>query len=85
MPRLPNGAMSLSAKSRRSIVYRDPRGTFTRSVTITFIVAVFIMFIVRGQYHSGGSLLRCGRLYANYGHGARREATHPEELHRPCP
>ncbi len=31
------------------IVYRDPRGTFTRSVTITFIVAVIIMFLVRGQ------------------------------------
>jgi len=31
------------------IVYRDPRGTFTRSVTITFGVAVFLMFIVRGQ------------------------------------
>lgn len=31
------------------IVYRDPRGTFTRSVTITFSVAVLIMFLVRGQ------------------------------------
>ena len=31
------------------IVYRDPRGTFTRSVTITFGVAVFLMFVVRGQ------------------------------------
>jgi hypothetical protein len=32
-----------------AIVYRDPRGTFTRSVTITFCVAVLIMFLVRGQ------------------------------------
>jgi hypothetical protein len=32
-----------------AIVYRDPRGTFTRSVTITFGVAVFIMLLVRGQ------------------------------------
>jgi len=32
-----------------AIVYRDPRGTFTRSVTITFAVAVLIMFLVRGQ------------------------------------
>jgi hypothetical protein len=32
-----------------AIVYRDPRGTFTRSVTITFIVAVIIMFLVRGR------------------------------------
>jgi hypothetical protein len=32
-----------------AIVYRDPRGTFTRSVTITFIVAVLIMFLVRGR------------------------------------
>jgi hypothetical protein len=31
------------------IVYRDPRGTFTRSVTITFAVAVLIMLLVRGQ------------------------------------
>jgi hypothetical protein len=31
------------------IVYRDPRGTFTRSVTITFGIAVLIMFLVRGE------------------------------------
>jgi hypothetical protein len=31
------------------IVYRDPRGTFTRSVTITFGLAVIIMLLVRGQ------------------------------------
>ncbi len=31
------------------IVYRDPRGTFTRSVTITFVAAVIIMLLVRGQ------------------------------------
>jgi hypothetical protein len=31
------------------IIYRDKRGTFTRSVTITFIVAVVIMLIVKGQ------------------------------------
>lgn len=32
-----------------AIVYRDPRGTFTRSVTITFGVSVIIMLLVRGQ------------------------------------
>src|SRR5579859_6617504 len=32
-----------------AIVYRDPRGTFTRSVTITFGIAVVIMLLVRGQ------------------------------------
>jgi hypothetical protein len=32
-----------------AIVYRDPRGTFTRSVTITFGIAVIIMFLVRGR------------------------------------
>jgi hypothetical protein len=32
-----------------AIVYRDPRGTFTRSVTITFLAAVAIMFLVRGK------------------------------------
>jgi len=31
------------------IVYRDPRGTFTRSVTITFGLAVLIMLLVRGR------------------------------------
>lgn len=32
-----------------AIVYRDPRGTFTRSVTITFGISVVIMLLVRGQ------------------------------------
>jgi hypothetical protein len=32
-----------------AIVYRDARGTFTRSVTITFAVAVLIMLLVRGK------------------------------------
>lgn len=32
-----------------AIVYRDRRGTFTRSVTITFGLAVIIMLLVRGQ------------------------------------
>jgi hypothetical protein len=31
------------------IIYRDKRGTFTRSVTATFIIAVLIMLAVRGQ------------------------------------
>ena len=31
------------------IVYRDPRGTFTRSVTISFIITLIIMFVVRGR------------------------------------
>lgn len=31
------------------IVYRDPRGTFTRSVTITFGLAVIIMLLVQGH------------------------------------
>jgi hypothetical protein len=32
-----------------AIIYRDRRGTFTRSVTITFIAAVLIMLVVRGR------------------------------------
>ena len=32
-----------------AIVYRDPRGTFTRSVTITFGISVVIMLLVRGE------------------------------------
>jgi hypothetical protein len=31
------------------IIYRDKRGTFTRSVTATFIIAVLIMLLVRGR------------------------------------
>lgn len=31
------------------IIYRDKRGTFTRSVTITFAAAVLIMLLVRGK------------------------------------
>lgn len=31
------------------IIYRDPRGTFTRSVTITFGISVLIMLLVHGQ------------------------------------
>jgi hypothetical protein len=31
------------------IIYRDKRGTFTRSVTITFGVAVLIMLLVKGR------------------------------------
>lgn len=31
------------------IIFRDARGTFTRSVTLTFLVAVLIMFLVRGR------------------------------------
>ena len=31
------------------VVYRDPRGTFIRSVTIDFTLAVIIMFLVRGK------------------------------------
>jgi hypothetical protein len=31
------------------IVYRDKRGTFTRSVTIAFIVVIIITFAIRGQ------------------------------------
>jgi hypothetical protein len=31
------------------VVYRNPQGTFTRSVTAGFIVALIIMFLVRGK------------------------------------
>jgi hypothetical protein len=31
------------------IVYRDPRGTFTRSVTISYFLTIIIMFIVKGN------------------------------------
>ena len=35
------------------IVYRDKRGTFTRSVTIAFVVVIIITFLIRGQTFLG--------------------------------
>jgi hypothetical protein len=35
------------------IVYRDKRGTFTRSVTIAFVLVIIITFIIRGKTASG--------------------------------
>jgi hypothetical protein len=35
------------------IVYRDKRGTFTRSVTIAFVVVVIITFVIRGKTSLG--------------------------------
>jgi hypothetical protein len=35
------------------IVYRDKRGTFTRSVTIAFIVVIIITFVIRGNTSAG--------------------------------
>src|SRR5512143_2585869 len=31
------------------VVYRDPKGTFTRSVTISFAITLIIMYILRGN------------------------------------
>ena len=35
------------------IVYRDPRGTFTRSVTIAFIFTIIITIVIRGDTSAG--------------------------------
>jgi hypothetical protein len=35
------------------IVYRDPRGTFTRSVTIAFAVTIIITFLIKGNTSAG--------------------------------
>jgi hypothetical protein len=35
------------------IVYRDPRGTFTRSVTIAFIFTIIITIVIRGETSAG--------------------------------
>ncbi len=35
------------------IVYRDPRGTFTRSVTIAYILTIIITVIIRGNTSAG--------------------------------
>ena len=38
-----------SGRFRKIIVYRDKRGTFTRSVTIAFAIVIIITFLIRGQ------------------------------------
>jgi hypothetical protein len=35
------------------IVYRDSRGTFTRSVTIAFILTIIITFLIKGETSAG--------------------------------
>jgi hypothetical protein len=35
------------------IVYRDPRGTFTRSVTIAFVVTIIITLLIKGETSAG--------------------------------
>lgn len=35
------------------IVYRDPRGTFTRSVTIAFVVTTIITILIKGETSAG--------------------------------
>jgi hypothetical protein len=35
------------------IVYRDKRGTFTRSVTIAFVLVIIITFVIRGNTSAG--------------------------------
>ncbi len=64
------------------IVYRDPRGTFTRSVTITFVLAVFIMLLVRGQTTLASALLWRGRVHADHGHGPGHPPARAQALHR---
>ncbi len=70
------------ARSPKFIVYRDPRGTFTRSVTITFGLAVVIMFLVRGQTTQGRALLWRGRVHADHGDGAGHSPAYQTALHR---
>ncbi len=63
------------------VVYRNPHGTFTRSVTAGFIIAVVLMLLVRGA-NSCSAILRGGRVYANYGHGLCHPKTYPENILR---
>jgi hypothetical protein len=35
------------------IVYRDPRGTFTRSVTIAYVATIIITFLIKGETSAG--------------------------------
>ena len=64
------------------IVYRDKRGTFTRSVTIAFAVVVIIEFIIRGNTSLGCAILWHWRIYANHDDGVCHSQTYPENFHR---
>ena len=62
------------------IVYRDKRGTFTRSVTIAFVVVVIITFMIRGQHFAGYSVLRHWRVHADHDDGLRDPPAYPEDF-----
>ncbi len=64
------------------IVYRDKRGTFTRSVTIAFVVVIIITFIIRGNTSAGRSLLWHRRFHADHDDGFRDTEAYLEEFHR---
>ena len=67
------------------IIYRDRRGTFTRSVTITFAISILIMLLVRGLDDGGRALLRRGRVHADHGHGPCGAPAPAAALHGPRP
>ena len=50
------------------VVYRNPKGTFTRPVTAAAIAAILIQLLVRGETPRC-PLLWCGRLHAHHGYG----------------
>ena len=58
------------------IVYRDERGTFTRSVTIAFIVTIIIMFLVKRKDLGGCAILWRWRIHADHGHGLGHPQAH---------
>ena len=60
------------------VVYRNPKGTFTRSVTAGFIVAVLIQLGGAWQYRRSCTLLRDRRIYADHGDGLCHPPAYPQ-------
>ena len=69
-------------KIPEAIIYRDKRGTFTRSVTITFGLAVLIMLLVQRQYRCCRAFLWRGRVHADHDHGLGHAAAYSADLKR---
>ena len=67
------------------IVYRDPRGTFTRSVTISYILTVIIMFIVKGNTSAAIPYYGVGVFMPIMVMGLLDPETYTPEFHRTNP
>ena len=64
------------------VVYRNPAGTFTRSVTAGYIISLVIMLVLRGKTVGCRPLLWNWCVHADHGHGISGSKTCPCEIYR---